>query len=147
MRLGELVTIPDSDLHHVMDAEAMLAISHAIEDIAGEERQGELIATFQDFENFLPHEARYMSLAEDLDAVRVWGCGKPPQKCGKVDFIVADEAKLLRYWLVLFDSRTRAPCCFASRSTRRRSSRTKNSSAFTASTRIWSNRSAGGLTC
>jgi len=109
VRLGDLVTIPDSDLHHVMDADAMLAISYAIEDIAGEERQGELIATFQNFDNFLPHKVRYMSLAEDIDAVRVWGCGKPPQKCGKVDFIVADDPKLLRYWLVLFDSpKTRA---------------------------------------
>jgi hypothetical protein len=104
VRLGDLVTIPDSDLHHVMDSKAMLAISHAIEDIAGEERKGELIATFQDFHNFLPHKTRYISLAEDLDAVRVWGCGKVPQKCGKVDFIQADEAKLLKYWLVLFDS-------------------------------------------
>jgi hypothetical protein len=109
VRLGELVTIPDSDLHHVMDCQAMLAISHAIEDIAGEERRGELIATFQDFANFRPYRARYMSLADDLDAVRVWGCGKVPQKCGKVDFIQADEAKLLKYWLVLFDSeKTRA---------------------------------------
>ncbi len=104
VRLGDLVTIPDSDLHHVMDADAMLAISYAIEDIASEERQGELIATFQNFENFMPHKTRYMSLAEDIDAVRVWGSGRPPQKCGKVDFIVADDAKLLRYWLVLFDS-------------------------------------------
>jgi hypothetical protein len=109
VRLGDLVTIPDSDLHHVMDADAMLAISYAIEDVAGEERQGELIATFQNFDNFLPHKTRYMSLAEDIDAVRVWGSGKPPQKCGKVDFIVADDPKLLRYWLVLFDSpKTRA---------------------------------------
>jgi len=109
VRLGDLVTIPDSDLHHVMDAKAMLAISHAIEDLASEERKGELIATFQDFENFRPHRARYTSLAEDLDAVRVWGSGKVPKKCGKVDFIQADEAKLLKYWLVLFDSeRTRA---------------------------------------
>jgi hypothetical protein len=104
VRLGDLVTIPDSDLHHVMDSAAMLAISHAIEDVAGEERKGELIATFQDFENFLPHKNRYIGLAEELDAVRVWGCGKVPQKCGKVDFIQADEAKLLKYWLVLFDS-------------------------------------------
>lgn len=104
VRLGDLVTIPDSDLHHVMDSKAMQAISHAIEDIAGEERQGELIATFQDFDNFKQYRARYTSLAEDLDAVRVWGCGKVPQKCGKVDFIQADEAKLLKYWLVLLDS-------------------------------------------
>jgi hypothetical protein len=104
VRLGDLVTIPDSDLHHVMDSEAMLAISHAIEDIAAEEGQGELISTFQDFENFKQYKSRYMRLAEELDTVRVWGCGKVPQKCGKVDFIQADEAKLLKYWLVLFDS-------------------------------------------
>ena len=104
IRLGELVTVPDSDLHHVMDSEAMLAISHAIEDIAAEERHGELIATFQDFKNFLPYRNRYMSMAEDLDAVRVWGCGEVPRKCGKVDFIQADEKRLLRYWLVLFES-------------------------------------------
>jgi hypothetical protein len=104
VRLGDLVTIPDSDLHHVMDSEAMLAISHAIEDIAGETRRGELIATFQDFKNFLPHKKRYMSLAEDLDAVRVWGCGEIPKNCGKIDFVQAEEERIRRYWLVLFDS-------------------------------------------
>ena len=103
VRLGDLVTIPDSDLHHVMDPETILAISHAIEDIAAEERQGELIATFQDFKNFLPHKTRYMNMAEDLDAVRVWGDGEPPKKCGKVDFVQV-HGQLLRYWLVLFDS-------------------------------------------
>jgi hypothetical protein len=104
VRLGDLVKIPDSDLHHVMDPEAMLAISHAIEDIAAETRQGELIATFQSFENFLPEKNRYISLAEDLDAVRVWGCGPVPKNCGKVDFIQTDEERMKRYWLVLFDS-------------------------------------------
>jgi hypothetical protein len=104
VRLGDLVTIPDSDLHHVMDCEAALAISHAIEDIAGEVRSGELIATFQDFKNFLPYRKRYMSLAEDLDAVRVWGCGTAPKNCGKIDFVQTEEERLKRYWLVLFDS-------------------------------------------
>jgi hypothetical protein len=104
VRLGDLVTIPDSDLHHVMESEAILAISHAIEDIAGEVRRGELIATFQEFKNFLPQRKRYMSLAEDLDAVRVWGCGEIPKNCGKIDFVQAGEERIKRYWLVLFDS-------------------------------------------
>jgi hypothetical protein len=104
VRLGDIVTIPDSDLHHVMDAEAMLAISHAIEDIASEVRRGELIATFQDFKNFLPHRKRYVSLAEDLDAVRVWGSGEVPKNCGKIDFVQAEEERIRRYCLVLFDS-------------------------------------------
>ncbi len=148
VRLGDLVTIPDSDLHHVMEADAILAISHAIEDVASEERQGELIATFQNFDNFLPHKTRYMSLAEDLDAVRVWGCGKPPQKCGKVDFIVADDPKLLRYWLVLFDSpNTRAVLLCKQVNKAGENSRTKSSSASTASIPIWCSRSAGASTC
>ena len=104
VRLGEVVKIPDSDLHHVMEPEAILAISHAIEDLAGETRRGELIATFQDFKNFLPEKKRFISLAEDLDAVRVWGSGTVPKNCGKIDFIETDEQRMKRYWLVLFDS-------------------------------------------
>ena len=104
VRLGDLVKIPDSDLHHVMDSEAMLAISHAIADIAAETHEGELIATFQDFQNFLPEKNRYIGLAEDLDAVRIWGCGEVPKKCGKIDFVQTTEERLRRYWLVLFDS-------------------------------------------
>ena len=104
VRLGDLVTIPNSDLHHVMDSTAMVAISHAIVDLALEERRGELIAVFQDFKNFLPYRKRYMGLAEDLDAVRVWGCGEIPKKCGKVDFVPADEKRLRRYWLMLFEA-------------------------------------------
>jgi hypothetical protein len=104
LRVGQAVKIPESDLHHVMDPEAMLAISHAIEDIAGEIRHGELIATFQDFKNFLPEKKRYVSLAEDLDSVRVWGSGETPKNCGNVDFVQTTDERLRRYWLVLFDS-------------------------------------------
>jgi hypothetical protein len=102
--LGEAVTIPDSDITHVFDNEIMLAISHAIEDLAGEVRTGELIATFQRFENFKHQKDRYCSLAQDLDAVRVWGTGTPPDDCPKIDFITADDPNIHRYWLVLFDS-------------------------------------------
>ncbi|MCE0484260.1 MAG: hypothetical protein LV479_08490 [Methylacidiphilales bacterium] len=87
-----------------MEFEAMVAISHAIEDIASEVGKGELIATFQDFKNFLPYKAKYMSLADELDAVRVWGCGPVPKNCGNIDFVSAEESRLKRYWLVLFDS-------------------------------------------
>ena len=62
VRLGDLVKIPDSDLHHVMEPDAMLAISHAIEDIAGEVRQGELIATFPGFRTFFAGEKSVQEL-------------------------------------------------------------------------------------
>ncbi len=105
VRLGDLATIPDSDLHHIMEFDAMVAISHAIEDIASEIGHGELIASFQDFKNFAPYKAKYTSLAEELDAVRVWGgCGAAPKNTGKIDFIHANCDKMSRYWLTLFDS-------------------------------------------
>jgi hypothetical protein len=104
VRLGEIVTIPDCDLHHVMDADAVMAISHAIEDLASEIREGELIATFPDFADFLPYKKRFMGLAEDVDTVRVWGSGTIPRNCGKIDFVKTDETRIKRYTLVLFDS-------------------------------------------
>jgi len=104
--LGEAVFVPEHDIVHVFDNEMMLAVSHAIEDLASEVREGELIATFQSFENFLPSKKRYISLASDLDAVRVWGSGKVPKGCPGIDFIATDNPKLMRYWLVVFESQT-----------------------------------------
>jgi hypothetical protein len=104
VKLGDLVSIPQSDLTHVFNNDAMLAISHAIEDLAGEVREGELVSTFQKLENFLPQKKRYNGLAEDLDAVRVWGHGIPPKGCRKIDFVPIFRPELEKYWLVLFSS-------------------------------------------
>jgi hypothetical protein len=104
MTLGELVSIPESDIHHVFNNEAMLAISHAIEDLAGEIREGELISTFQKLQNFAPQKKRYLSLARDLDAVRVWGQGEPPKGCARIDFVPTFHPDVNRYWMVLFAS-------------------------------------------
>lgn len=102
--LGERISIPDSDITHVFNNEAMLAVSHAIEDMADEVGQGELISTFQRLENFAPQKKRYMALANKLDLVRVWGEGTPPKRCGKVDFVPVFHPQLNRYWIVLFQS-------------------------------------------
>jgi hypothetical protein len=102
--LGDRVSLPESDVTHVFDREMILALSHAIEDLAAEAKEGELIATFQNFEQFGEHKARYCRMAKDLDAVRVWGAGEPPSGCAKIDFVVAHNPQVLRYWLVIFDS-------------------------------------------
>jgi hypothetical protein len=101
--LGEAVFIPEQDLIHVFDNETVLAVSHAIEDLASEIGAGELIATFQSFENFTASRKRYAGLARDLDAVRVWGAGPVPRNCPGVDFIHSENPRLMRYWLVLFE--------------------------------------------
>jgi hypothetical protein len=104
IKLGDVVRIPETDITHVYNNEAMLAISHAIEDLASETRQGELISTFQELANFQPQKKRYQGLAKDLDAVRVWGNGAIPSGCPGVDFIPIFRPELLRYWMVLFAS-------------------------------------------
>ena len=140
-------TIPDSDLHHVMDPRRCWPSATPSRTSPAKCARGELIATFQDFKNFLPDKKRYMSLAEDLDAVRVWGCGKVPKNCGKIDFVQTDEERLKRYWLVLFDSPRARAVLLCKQVNKATISRTKSSSASTASIPIWCSRSAGASTC
>lgn len=102
--LGEEVSIPENDAHHVISTPLMCAISHAIEDMAMEAGQGELIATFQNLSEFVPVQDRYRALARKLDYVRIWGEGVPPKGCRDIDFITTFHPKVSRYWMVLFDS-------------------------------------------
>jgi hypothetical protein len=102
--LGELVSLPAHDITHVFNNEAMLAISHAIEDLAAEVREGELLATFQKIENFHYQRRRYVGLSRDLDVVRVWAAGRPPARAGKIDFVPIFRPELEKYWVVLFSS-------------------------------------------
>lgn len=104
VRLGDRVEVPASDITHLFNNKAMLAVSHAIEDMASEVREGELISTFQNFENFQPQKKRYKGLAKDLDAVRVWGEGTPPKRCPQIDFIPLFREEMKRYWVVVFSS-------------------------------------------
>jgi len=103
-RLGDRVEVPAADITHLFNNKAMLAVSHAIEDMASEIREGELISTFQNFDNFQPQKKRYKGLAKDLDAVRVWGEGTPPKRCPQIDFIPLFREDMKRYWMVVFNS-------------------------------------------
>lgn len=102
--LAEIVVLPTSDVTHLFNHEAMLAASHAIEDLARDTGCGELIATFQRFENFVPQRDRYLEIADEIDAVRVWAEGEPPNRTSCIDFIPIFHPLLTRYWVVLFES-------------------------------------------
>ena len=80
-------SIPSADINHLFNHEAMLAVSHAIEDLARDTGYGELIATFQRIENFTPQRDRYLEIAEEIDAVRVWAEGEPPGRTASIDFV------------------------------------------------------------
>jgi Sensory domain in DIguanylate Cyclases and Two-component system len=103
-RLDKPVDLPHQDLHHVFDTDMLLALSRAIEDLAEDTGCGELISTFQHFNNFTPYKKRYRALAKRLDSVRVWGAGQKPDDCPGIDFIHVDHTEVKRYWVVLFDS-------------------------------------------
>lgn len=102
--LGEAVVIPDTDLHHVLDADTVLAVSNAIIDLSSEVRGGDLIVSFSDFEDFKPYKELLESISEDSDCVRVWSYGKTPKNRKNIDFIPMQHKKLQDYHLVLFQS-------------------------------------------
>lgn len=102
--LSEIVVLPASDVTHLFNHEAMLAASHAIEDLARDTGCGELIATFQRIENFTAQRDRYLEIADEIDAVRVWAEGEPPGRTADIDFVPIFHPLLTRYWVVLFES-------------------------------------------
>ena len=103
-KLSEAVVLPTADVTHLFNHEAMLAVSHAIEDVALDTAEGELISTFQNFDNFTPQRERYSALASNLDTVRVWAEGNPPTHSRQIDFVPIFHPTIARYWVVLFDS-------------------------------------------
>ena len=103
-KYSEIVVLPVSDVTHLFNHEAMLAASHAIEDLARDTGCGELIATFQRIENFSPQQERYQQIADEIDAVRVWAEGEPVQRASSIDFVPIFHPLLARYWVVLFES-------------------------------------------
>lgn len=103
-KVSEIVVLPVSDVTHLFNHEAMLAASHAIEDLARDTGCGELISTFQRMENFAPQRDRYLQIAEEIDAVRVWAEGEPPSRTAAIDFVPIFHPLLAQYWVVLFES-------------------------------------------
>ena len=102
--LSEVVVLPVADVTHLFNHEAMLAASHAIEDLARDTGCGELVATFQRIENFQNQKDRYLRIAAQIDAVRVWAEGEPPSHASSIDFIPIFHPRLSKYWVVLFES-------------------------------------------
>jgi hypothetical protein len=99
---------------YLFDAEAVLAASHAIEELALEEANGTLLATMQGFKHFEPHRERYWQLAATLADVRVIAHGKQPPRHGHLKFIATNHKALRPFWTVLYQGHRRQAmlvCC------------------------------------
>src|SRR6266545_2969031 len=92
---------------YLFDAEAILAGSHAIEELALEEASGFLLATMQEFKNFEPHRERYWQLAATLEEARVIAKGKRPARHGHLKFSDTSDRTLAQFWTVLYLGRRR----------------------------------------
>jgi len=92
---------------YLFDAEAILAASHAIEELALEEANGTLLATMQRFKQFEPHRERYWQLAATLADVRLIAHGKQPPRHGHLKFIATDHKALGPFWTVLYQGHRR----------------------------------------
>lgn len=104
---GELGTcfVPvqlDSDELYGLDADAMLAITHGIEDLALEKAKGKLIVSFQDLKHFEDHREKYRQLAATIEEVMVLGTGQTPRPENRIQFRNVSHAVLQRFWLVIY---------------------------------------------
>lgn len=84
------------------DSETMLALTHAVEDLALEDACGRLLSSFQDFAKFHAHRERYAQIAATLDEVLVVGVGRKPRPCAQVQFLNSDGTVLTKYWMVMY---------------------------------------------
>src|SRR5438094_8065876 len=92
---------------YLFDADAMLAASHAIEELALEEAKGFLLATMQEFRNFEPHRERYWQLAATLGEARVVVEGRKPARHGQLKFAGTNHNALALFWTVLYQGHNR----------------------------------------
>lgn len=99
------VDILSGNTFYLFSSDALLAASHAIEDLALDEANGTLLVVLQDFDNFTVERERYALLAATLDGVQVVGCGRKPRHCGRIQFITASQTALKDFWVVLYQGR------------------------------------------
>lgn len=84
----------------LFDAETLLAVSHAIEELALEEGNGTLFLACQDFKHFEPHRERYWQVAATIEEALVTGQGAKPRRHGHLKFVPLKGNALATYWIL-----------------------------------------------
>jgi len=97
--------LPNGNTFYLFSADALMAASHAVEDLALDEANGTLLVVLQDFDNFTAERECYALLAATIDDVEVVGCGRKPRRCGRVRFVTAGQTALKDFWVVLYQGR------------------------------------------
>lgn len=84
------------------DADSLVAIWHAVEDIALEEAKGSLLAAVQEFSWLESQRERYEQLALTLDEVRVIGTGSAPRRNPRLKLMTDKKGTFNRFRAILY---------------------------------------------
>ncbi|HKQ36741.1 MAG TPA: DICT sensory domain-containing protein, partial [Verrucomicrobiae bacterium] len=85
------------NVFYEFDADSLVAVCHALEDIALEEANGSLIATIQEFSWLETQRERYEQLALTLDEVEVIGTGTIPKRIARLALRSDKKGALKKY--------------------------------------------------
>ena len=92
---------------YIFDADAMCAVGHAIEDLALEEANGQVMSAFQHFGNFETHRERYCQLAATVDRVQALAAGPKPRAVRRIQFIRDSKSAGKAFWMVSYEGHHR----------------------------------------
>lgn len=94
-----------ANVFYRFDAESMTALRHAIEDLALEEANGTLLASFAGSDSLEPHRERYTHLAATVESVELIQPPPLPRRVPHARFLRDARGALSPYSLALYQGR------------------------------------------
>ena len=91
------------NIFYEFDADSVVAIWHAVEDLALEEASGSLVAAIQEFSWVEAHRERYEQLALTVDHVEVIGAGAAPRRMARMKWLADRKGAVKRYRAAIYE--------------------------------------------
>ena len=91
------------NIFYELDADSLVALSHAVEDIALEEAAGPLVTAIQWFPWVEAHRERYESLALTLERLDIIAFGNIPRRIPRARFVVDKKGCAKRFRAVIYE--------------------------------------------
>ena len=92
-----------ADVFYDFDADSLLAIWHAVEDIALEEGSGSMVAAVQEFRWVESQRERYESLALTLEQIELIGTGAMPRRIPHLKFVADKKGSAKKFRALVYE--------------------------------------------
>lgn len=118
-RTGRPVPLPafEENTFYLLNGDALLALTHALGDLALEAATGEFTAAIQRFDQFEPLREVCEQLAFTIDRVQVIGAGRAPAPLHRVAFTPDKRGACRRHWMTAYHGPAGAALLLASQRT------------------------------